>query len=176
MKIKDLLNYSKPGIWGFFNEKDKRFFISHSNNILAAVSRNISQIQDKSHSCRKLIRDLPNLNFVMLVQDTDESMSPKNRKIRAQELTQAFIAKGYTSYSNKLVVAYKIRTVITTDYLIQVQLVNKRNDKIVVGVFDKLDLAESFISTNYPNNTVSKVIYSDNNLTTLFYKETKEIR
>lgn len=170
MNLKDLLSYSKPGIWVFINEKDKRFFISHSNNILAAVSRNISQIQDKSHSCRKLIRDLPNLNFIMLVQDTDESISPKNRKMRAQELTEAFIAKGYTSYTNRIIVSYKLRTVVTKDFKIHVLLVNKRNDKIVVGVFDKIDESSSFIQHNYPNNKIHKVIYCQNSLSKEFFR------
>ena len=173
MNIKDLLDYSKPGIWGFVNEKDKRFFISHSNNILAAVSRNISQIQDKSHSCRKLIRDLPNIQFVLLAGGASDT---KTRKIRTMELIEAFVAKGYTPYTNKLIVSYKLRTVVTKDFKIHVMLVNKRNDKTVVGVFDKMDDATSFIQNNYPNNKVNNIIYSDNSLTTLFYKDTKHIK
>ena len=170
MNIKDLLDYSKPGIWGFINEKDKRFFISYSNNILAAVSRNISQIQDKSHTCRKLIRDLPNLNFVMLVQGVDESNSLKNRKILTADLTEAFIAKGYTPYNNKVIVSYKIRTVVTNDFKVHVLLVNKRNDKTVIGVFDKIDEASSFIQHNYPNNKIHKIIYCQNSLSKEFFK------
>ncbi len=173
MKLKELLEYSKPGIWGFVNEKDKRFFISHSNNILAAVSRNISQIQDKSHSCRKLIRDLPNLQFVMLVGG---GCDIKTRKIRAMELIETFVSAGYTPYTNKLIVSYKVRVVVTKDYKIHVLLVNKRNDKIVVGVFDNMDAASSFTQTNYPNNKVNNIIYSDNSLTTLFHKDTKHIK
>jgi len=173
MNIKDLLDYSKPGVWGFINEKDKRFFISHSNNILAAVSRNISQIQDKSHSCRKLIRDLPNLQFVLLVSG---GCDIKTRKIRAVELIEAFVSAGYTPYTNRLIVSYKVRIAVTKDYKIHVLLVNKRNDKIIVGIFDKMDDASSFIQTNYPNNKVNNIIYSDNSLTTLFYKDTKHIK
>ena len=172
MDIKNLLDYSKPGVWGFFNEKDKRFFISHSNNILAAVSRNISQIQDKSHSCRKLIRDLPNLHFILLVGGVDNE-GFKNRKLRAAEVVEAFKAKGYTPYKESTIVSYKLRTVVTSDYKIHVLLVNKRNDKIVVGVFDNMDLAKGFIDSVYPNNKISKIIYSENNLTKLFYKSKK---
>lgn len=166
MNIKDLLDYSKPGIWGFINEKDKRVFISYSNNILASVSRNISQIQDKSHSCRKLIRDLPNLTFVMLVCND----STKTRKIRAVELMDSFVSRGYVPYTNKLIVSYKIRIVVTTDFKIHVLLVNRRNDKTVIGVFDKMDEASSFIQHNYPNNKIHNVIYSDNSLTKEFIR------
>lgn len=167
MNIKDLVNYSKPGIWGFVNEKDKRFFISHSNNILSAVSRNISQIQDKSHSCRKLIRDLPNLNFILLVFGGG---STKNRKVLTTELIEQFISKGYTPYTNRVIVSYKLRTVITKDYKIHVQLVNKRNDKTIIGVFDNMDEAISFIQSNYPNNKIHKVIYCQNSLSKEFFR------
>lgn len=165
MKIQDLLDYSTPGVWGFFNDKDKRFFISYSNNILSAVSRNISQIQDKTHTCRKLIRDLPHLNFVLLARSVQDT---KDLKLLAVELSDSFKAKGYTPYNSKLLVSYKLRTVITKDYKIHVLLVNKRNDKIVVGVFDNIDEAHTFTQSNYPNNKVHKVIYSDNSLTKEF--------
>ena len=174
MNIKDLLNYSKPGIWGFVNDKDKRFFISYSNNILSSVSRNISQIQDKSHSCRKLIRDLPNLQFVLLAGST--SHDTKDLKILAMELIDGFKAKGYTPYKDVTLVSYKLRTAITKDYKIHVLLVNKRNDKVVVGVFDNIDDSKSFISNNYPNNKISKVIYSTNSLTKEFYNNCKEVK
>jgi hypothetical protein len=173
MKIQDLLDYSTPGVWGFFNDKDKRFFISYSNNILSAVSRNIAQIQDKTHTCRKLIRDLPHLNFILLARSNQDT---KDLKLLAVELSDSFKAKGYTPYNSKLLVSYKLRTVITTDYKIHVLLVNKRNDKIVVGVFDNIDDSKSFISINYPNNKITKVIYSDNSLTKEFYNERKEVK
>lgn len=165
MKIQDLLDYSTPGVWGFFNDKDKRFFISYSNNILSAVSRNISQIQDKTHTCRKLIRDLPHLNFILLARSGQDT---KELKLLAVELSDSFKAKGYTPYNSKLLVSYKLRTVITKDYKIHVLLVNKRNDKIVVGVFDNIDEAHTFTQSSYPNNKVHKVIYSDNSLTKEF--------
>lgn len=174
MDIKELLNHSNPGVWGFLNTKDKRFFISYSNNILSSVSRNIAQIQDKSHTCRKLIRDLPNLQLVVLQKvDTRDT---KTLKLIAMELMEGFKAKGYTPYKNVTLVSYKLRTVITTDYKIHILLVNKRNDKIVVGVFDNIDDSESFISINYPNNKITKVIYSDNSLTKEFYNQRKEVK
>lgn len=167
MNIKNLIDYSKPGIWGFFNEKDKRFFISYSNNILSSVSRNITQIQDKSHSCRKLIRDLPHLNLVLFV---DDALDTKSRKIRTMELINAFISKGYTPYINRTLVSYKLRMVITNEYNIHVLLINKRNDKIIVGVFDSINEANSFINSNYPNNKITKIIYSENSLSKEFFK------
>lgn len=172
MNLKELLKLSVSGVWGFINPTDKRIFISHSSNILSAISRNIQQIQDKSHSCRKLLRDLPHLQVTVF----DVNLSAKDRKIRSVHWLNEYKQLGYTPYKDSIAVSYKLRTVITKNYEIQVQLVNKRNDKIIVGVFDKIDLATEFIQSTYPNNIVNRIIYSENSLTTLFHKDTKHIK
>jgi hypothetical protein len=164
MKLKNLTELTCSGIWAFVNTKDKRIFISHSNNILSSVSRNISEIKDKSHSCRKLLRDLPNLELLVLEAD----VLPQDRKIKVGKWMENYKNKGWTLYKDTPPVLYSIRTSISKDYKVHILLVNKRNDKLVVGVFTTMDEATQFLFTNYPNNKVHNVIYSDNSLTREF--------
>lgn len=172
MKLRNLIELSGSGIWAFVNDKDKRIFITHSNNILSSVSRNISQIQDKSHSCRKLLRDLPNLELVVLEKD----LNSLDRKVKVGKWMDHYKAKGWTLYKDTHPVYYSIRTSVSKDYKVHVLLVNKRNDKIVVGIFPTIDLANEFVSINYPNNNITSVIYSQNDLTSSFYNSCKDIK
>jgi len=164
MKLKNLTELTCSGIWAFVNDKDKRIFISHSNNILSSVSRNISEIKDKSHSCRKLLRDFPNLDLLVL----EANVLPHDRKIKVGKWMDHYRNKGWTLYKDNPPVSYSIRTAISKDYKVHILLVNKRNDKLVIGVFTTMDEATQFLSTNYPNNKVHNIIYSDNSLTREF--------
>lgn len=164
MKLKNLTELTCSGIWAFVNDKDKRIFISHSGNILSSVSRNISEIKDKSHSCRKLLRDLPHLELIVL----ESGVLPHDRKIKVGEWMDYYRNKGWTLYKDTHPVSYSIRTSISKDYKVHILLVNKRNDKLVVGIFPTMDEATQFLSTNYPNNKVHKVIYSENSFTKEF--------
>lgn len=172
LDITQLFDYSTPGIWGILNRKDNRFFISYSNNILSAVSRNIAQIRDKCHPCRELVTDLNNLELFLF---SCPNTSSKDRKIKITEVSNQFKSMGYTPYNTKPAVSYKLRTAISTDYKIHVLLVNKRNDKVLVGIFTTIEDANSFIQSNYPNNQIHKVTYSTNSLTKEFYNNCKEV-
>lgn len=169
MNLKQLISYSIPGIWGLINKKDKRIFISGSENILSAVSRNIEELLLKNHSCRNLLRDIPNLELIVL-----ETNTPKNqRKAKQSFWMDHYLSQGYTLYRTKPPVSYRVTTAITQDYLIHVLLVNSRNDKIVVGVFDKMDHATQFITSHYNTSKIYNITYSQNNLTKLFYNNRK---
>jgi len=170
--LKDLTDLNSPGVYAFLNTEDKQIYITQSNNILSSVSRNIAQIRDKSHPCRPLLRKLPKLQLIVL----EHELSTKNRKIRVGYWKTHYKNKGYELYNPSIPVTYKIQTRITSDYFVHVLLINKRNDKIVVGVFNTLFESESFISEHYPNQSINNVIYSSNDLTKSFYNKGKDIR
>lgn len=170
MKLKDIITTTFPGIWGFINKKDKRIFISNSSNVIVSISRNTTELLQKTHSCRQLIKDLPKLELIIL-----ETSVPKNqRKARQSYWMDYYINQGYTLYRTIKPVLYKPRLVITEDFFIHVLLVNARNDKVVVGVFNDMDTAQSFVSTHYSSNKIYNIIYAKNNLTMLFYKKQKK--
>ena len=171
MNLKELATYSKSGIWGFINVTDKRIFISGSENILSAVSRNIEELLLKNHSCRLLLQDIPNLELIIL-----ETSVPKNqRKAKQSFCMDHYLSQGYSLYRTRKPVSYRITTAISNDYFVHVLLVNSRNDKIVVGVFDKMDDATQFITSHYNTSKIYNITYSKNNLTKLFYNNRKNI-
>lgn len=166
-----LNDLSKPGIWAIVNERDRVVYLSQSNNILSSMSRNIDMIHDKSHPCRKLLRDKSLLSFVLL----EELHTETNRKLRLNYWINHYRNKGYTLYRrHNGEVSYTPKVFVTKDYKIHVTLVNKRNDKLIVGVFDKMDDATQFITTYY-SNTFYNITYSDNILTKEYYNRKKAV-
>jgi hypothetical protein len=166
-----LTNLSKPGIWAIVNERDRIVYLSQSNNVLSAVSRNISSIHDKSHSTRRLIRDKSLLSFVFL----EEVATETDRKLRLNYWIDNYRNRGYTFYRKKNgECLYTPKVFITTDFKVHVTLVNKRNDKLVVGVFNTIQEANQFVESNYPN-TFYSITYSNNTLTKEYYKSKKSV-
>lgn len=153
---------NKPGIWAFVNDTDRIVYLSYSKNILSSISRNIKEISDKSHSCKKLIRDKSKIQ-ILLIED-------RCQKAKLGYWVEYYRNNGYTLYrSNNGEITYKTRVAITTDFLVHVLLVNKRNDKLVVGVFNTMEDASTFIQKHYQNK-IHKIVYSDNLLTHNYLK------
>ena len=157
-----LMDMNKPGVWAFVNDRDRIVYLSYTNNILTAVSRNLKELNDKTHSCRRMIRDKSKLQIQIIESGC--------QKAKLGYWVDFYRNRGYSLYrNNNGEVTYKTRVAVTSDYLIHVLLVNKRNDKIVVGVFSKMEEAKSFIQTHYPDK-IHKIVYSDNPLTKEFLR------
>ena len=168
MKLKQLADLSCSGVWGLINESDNRIFISYSENILSAVSRNISHLKHASHSCRNLVSDFSKLELIVL-----ERVSTPELKVKAGKYKEDYKAKGWQLYNTSIPVHYSVKTTISKDCKIQVFLVNKRNDKLVVGVFDSKQESDNFIQTHYPNNIVTSITYSQNSLSKEFFRKNR---
>ena len=166
LEYRTLVNLSTPGIWAFINERDRVVYLSQSNNILSSVSRNIDSLLDKSHFCRRMVKDRNNLTLVILEYIEIET----DRKLRLNYWIDHYRNKGYNLYrKHNGESVYQPKILITKDYQIHVVLVNKRNDKLVVGVFNKMDEANQFMTSHY-SNTFYTITYSDNILTKEYYK------
>lgn len=163
MNVMQTLTYlNQPGVWAFVNDRDKIVYLSYSSNILSSVSRNTRELHDKSHPCRRMIQHKPILRFELLESNC--------QKAKLGYWIDFYRNKGYSFYRNRNgEVTYKARITITDEFLIHVQLVNRRNDKIVVGVFSDMEEAKSFTQTYY-SNKIHKIVYSDNPLTKQYLK------
>lgn len=160
--LQTLTDINKPGIWAFVNDIDRMVYLSYSNNILTSVSRNVRELTDKSHSSKSLVKDKSKLQIQIIEFNCD--------KAKLTYWLDYYKTKGYSLYrNNNGEVVYKTRIAITTDFFVHVQLVNKRNDKIVVGVFSNMEEAKSFTQTYY-SNKIHKIVYSDNSLTKEYIK------
>ena len=168
MNLKSLTNLSCPGVWAFVNESDKKIFISYSENILSAVSRNISELLSASHSCRSLVSDFSKLDLLVL-----EKVSKAETKVKAGRYKENYKADGWQLYNTSIPVQYSVKTTISNDCKIQVYLINRRKDKIVVGVFDSKQESDQFIQTHYPNNIVTSIVYSQNSLSKEFFRKSR---
>jgi len=169
--LPNLTQLSKAGIWAIVNESDKVLYITQSNNVLSSMSRNIDQLNNKSHHCRSLLRHKSKLSFVVLEYVTIET----DRKLRLNYWIEKYRNKGYTLYRKHNGEAlYVPKILVTEDFKIHVTLVNRRNDKLVVGVFDKMSEAEHFTTTHY-SKPFYTITYSSNILTKEYLKGKKVI-
>lgn len=169
MTLLNLQNLSVSGVWALVNLVDNKIYINYSNNILASLSRNISEILDNSHSCRPIISDYAKLELVIL-----ETHVPHNQlKVKSGYYMDSYKNNGWSLYNTNPPVKYTVKTLIAKDCKAHVVLVNKRNDKLVVGVFDSIYEADEFSSSVYPNNTVTTILYSQNSLTKEFLRKNK---
>jgi hypothetical protein len=160
--MQTLTQLNQSGVWAFVNERDKIVYLSYSNNFLTSVSRNVRELTDKSHSCRRMIRDKSKLQIQIIESNC--------HKARLGYWIDFYRNKGYSLYRNKNgEVTYKVRISISEDYKVFVMLVNKRNDKVVVGVFPNMEEAKVFSQTHYPDK-IHKIVYSDNPLTKEFLR------
>jgi hypothetical protein len=160
--LQTLTDINKPGVWAFVNDTDRIIYLSYSNNILTSISRNVRELNDKSHSSKSLIRDKSKLQIQIIEFNCD--------KAKLGYWVDHYRNNGYSLYrNNNGEVTYKTRVAITDDFFVHVLLVNKRNDKLVVGVFPNIQEANYFIQTHYPNK-IHKIVYSNNDLTKQFLR------
>jgi hypothetical protein len=160
--LQTLTDINKSGIWAFVNDIDRMVYLSYSNNMLTSVSRNVRELNDNTHSLKSLVRHKSKLQIQIIECNCE--------KAKLGYWVDHYRNNGYSLYrNNNGEVTYKTRIAITNEYLVHVLLVNKRNDKIVVGVFSDMEQATSFVQTNYPNK-IHKIVYSNNDLTKQFLR------
>lgn len=158
------MNYPEmvcAGLYAVIDENTKQVYVGHTKNVLKAFAEHIEDIKLGRHMCFKTLE----LEFRLL-----ETVSGvKSRRIKCTEWSTKFIKEGYKLVNKRPPVQYKIYTKIENTlefgYLLVVQLVNRRNEKITVGVFNKNEYAENFIKKYYSETPICKIVYSGNSLT-----------
>ena len=157
-----LIEMNKPGVWAFVNDTDRIIYLSYSKNIQSTISRNIKEVMDNSHSCKRLIKDKSKLNLVVLEYNCE--------KAKLNYWLDHYRNDGYSLYRNRNgEVTYRLQVKIVAEYLIHVILRNLHGNSVVVGVFDSMEEANTFIQTHYPDK-IYNIVYSDNKLTQHYLK------
>lgn len=167
--IDNLAHLPDMCIFGLINEKDKKIFIGKTRNIVTYLSR---LIKEYKYSNKELLK----LPLIIIETITDKP----NLWVRYNYWVNYYSNEGYLIYNKpRYRINCKLRIDLSKDFrmlkhtrhLFYVKIVSRHYKEHIIGVFDKIYDAESFISREY-NNGIDNIVYSNNNLT----KEYMEVK
>lgn len=163
MKISDLQALDAMGIYALKNEADKRIFVSYGKNMLANFLRLLGALKtDKRNGL--LLADIEKLELHIL--ETSPKDYVEHMKIKVSDYCAQFQAGGYTLYRQyKDRHGYKVETVVSDRFLVEVWLKARVGYKLCVGVFRTVYEADEFVAANYKDRAYIYPIYAKNELT-----------
>jgi hypothetical protein len=149
-------------------------FVSYSKNLMATLGRIIGDIE----SYGRLRHDIADASVVILCTDASVLDDTKLSRLKVSLYAEQYKSKGYQFYKPTNLVKYKVDVKIFAGpakawYV--VDLVNSRNEKILVGVFDRKIMCDDFLDKYYPNGVVTN-FYCSNNELTVKWKQLYEVQ
>ena len=138
-----ILEYRKSGLYALINHQDKKYMLGYAQNVLVALDRLVKD-------CIEIVRDADRIDLV--VEDMDKSIAQRHLCVMDQEYRNL----GYSSYRNIRGLKLILRTEVAPDFrdpskmLLYCVLIQKNNDKEVVGVFNSKAEADLFVQDYNP--------------------------
>lgn len=162
--LKELSNLPSRCIYGLFNDVDKKVYIGYTNNTIASIYSNISNLKYSN-------KDFNNLEFrVIEIIDTTHRL-----RIRYQFWSDYYSNIGWIMYRNYKAINYRIKIDVgedflkgRTNYYVYAKLVSRGYKELIVGVFEDFEKCNMFVVDKYSN--ITDIIYSDNSLTNEYMK------
>lgn len=147
----DIKRLPQDAVFGVISDSRREFYISHTSNLRTRIGLIIDDIE--------MYEDSRLVVFVDGIEDK------KYKQMFAQYYVDKYVADGYKNVSrNKCsYINYKVRVQYAELFNeVWVVLVNKRNDKLVVGRFKTVDEANEYVRVYYPVGELVQPIYSTN--------------
>jgi hypothetical protein len=136
-------------------------------NCLDSMARHLTQIRKKTHPCKQLIQDRSKITFKIL----DTIDDPQLRLLCHTYWSNKYKDSGYSFYRFRPALTLRAK-VSVEDYQARVKLQNANHDSFVVGCFDSITEAESFLQAYYSHKAAYPV-YAANELTRKYYTQLK---
>lgn len=160
----DYLQLVNSGVYGVFDEVNKRVFISCSNNLLKGIADVVTKIKNLDHVCSNM--DSPEIKVLFLGPEP---------KLEGAKLIDKLSSVGYEilNQSSPIRLEAKIRTLKIDEedkYYAVVTLRSSRGHERIVAAFEGMDECNEWFSENYPNGFVDKVVVLDCELTSKLQK------
>lgn len=167
--LTDLYTLSVPGVYAVINESNKRIYIAYAANVGIAIATLIAKASNYELPIDDLCKDIK-LGIVSIKLLRECKGDTETLRGYAQMYVDNYKQLGYSMYRDITFIRYSVRTSITNDYKIIVELVKTRNSKVLVGVFNNMIEANSFITEHY-QGTIYFPIYCNNSLTKLYLEQ-----
>lgn len=153
--VKTLFNFSNTkGILALENVKDKRVLLVRTSDVLVSLARIIKSIKSRNKYYRAMLKDYRKLDIKLLDSD--------NSRMTFEYWNTHYKTEGYTFYRSYKAVQYSIKIEVDNEYDVLVKLRSKSNYEVILGVFDTIKDAESFVAYVYPTNEVTAIAYALN--------------
>jgi len=161
--IKTLFSLSKTqGILALENAKDKRVLLIRSSDVLTSLNRVVNATKSRNKRWRLLYKDYRKIEIKLL--------DDNNTRMAFEYWANVYSKLGYTFYSSYKAVQYSIHTEVDSDYRILVKLRSRAKYELILGVFDTIKDAESFIDYVYPTKDVKHIACALNVRSREFFK------
>lgn len=165
----DLYKLSVACIYAIKCDATKKVYVGYSKNLLTSLGR----IMDDVVSYGTLKNDIDRASIEILCTDASILNSTKITRLNVSLYAQQYKDAGYSFYKPTNLVNYRVDVKIyASNYKAWyvVDLINSRNEKILVGVFDREKECKAFLNQYYPDGKVTH-FYSANNKYTIEWRD-----
>ena len=163
--LRQLQNLPLDAVFAVISDSNKECYISHTTNLRTRIGLILTDMD--------VLRDDSRLE-ILVTGITDF----RYKQMYAQYYLDKFEDSGFTIIGNdkRSYINYEVKVVFSKllDSALVV-LVNRRKDKLVVGVFRYVDEANSFVDQYYKNEDMIQPIYSLNKETVKWCSTNKGI-
>lgn len=166
LKLETFMDLSISCIYAFRCDRSMKVYVSHTSNLLIAIGRISSAIDTSEYAALK--HDMPDVVIDILCTDASILEDNRLKKLHTSNYANEYKQKGYALYRPTNLVQYKIDRGIKVWKLkafYVVDLINSRNDRILVGAFKSKREMDSFCKQYYPNDTITGFYYANNHWT-----------
>lgn len=159
----------QPGVFAFVHARTKAMYLTYSNNMLAAIGTHLQSAQESTHICPSMNKQFKNLRLYIIETCTSRDNAKEQFGYWYRELS-----KIHKMYNRVPPTQYRVRVEIDNNAKrIFVKLVSNSNSQIVLGVFNKIEEAETF-ATVVRSQDYLRPIYSTNSLTISYLQEQRQ--
>lgn len=168
----NLIRLTQPAVYALINEVDGYAYVSQSSNPMKAVSVLLEDIDNnRNPKLKALIRDKDKLKLEIIKSSYDSSQ----RRLDVEKYVELLKSRGIKLYNRYKGVKYRLVNEIV-GWKVHLFLLNRRNDRKLIGVFDSFKDMEDFIILYYSDLSSFYEVCANNKATRLYFKRFKERR
>jgi hypothetical protein len=163
--IETFREYSVDAVYCLISDELRSIYVTHGN-VLKGIIRLLDSFKDGRN--KDLERDLPKLEL-RIIKVCDNELQ---RKLVVSQQIDYWRSLGYKVYRNRKPLTLTCKTnyrIWNGEYYFFVELISRRYNRTVVGVFETEVEALEFMSKEYPKgNAIVDVVYAGNELTAVY--------
>ena len=164
-QIDNILDFPSNSIYAFVDDSSKSIYASHSTNSLFEIAKILTDLNEGFHKCTALL-DLYKANKLKLVVLKSYPIKTSQYTIRAEftDLMEQLEKEGWNNLRGDYNAGeFKLKAYVytlpkTKTPMFYVIAESKRKEKLVLGVFNSIDLGKEWISKTYPNGISGRIV------------------
>lgn len=151
------IEYVSPGVFGVFDEENKRVYISCSNNLILGIATVVTKIKKNDHVCSNMASPIVQILY-----------QGENQGHEGTKVMESLRAKGYQILNGRtpILLEARVRSLMYEKRLVAVvTLRSSRGNERIVAAFETMPECQLWVSDVYPNGFVDTIQELDTELT-----------